>query len=160
VNGNSDCTFIRTKFLKVYLNLDICSVSTNWTDLFLMQIGEICQSLFSTTLFSSRLDRIVKQALRNRREERSNYKAQAHAKSTCQIPTKHVALSRPLFALTPHASCFHLSILFKARNGKNTVFGRSDGVVYDHCTASPPKSSRNAHDSTMYLLKSSCINIF
>jgi hypothetical protein len=36
-----------TSFLRVYLNLDICSVSTNWTDFFLTQIGKIRQSLFS-----------------------------------------------------------------------------------------------------------------
>jgi hypothetical protein len=94
------------------LNLDIGSVTTNWTDLFLNTNRGICRSLLSTTLFPNRSDRIVKQRRRNRREERSKYKAQAHAKSTCLISTKHFTLSRPLYALTPLASCFHSSVLF------------------------------------------------
>jgi hypothetical protein len=54
-------------------------------DLFLTQIGEIRRSLFFTTL-PKQVGQDRQQKLRDRREERSKYKAQAHAVKQIKIP--------------------------------------------------------------------------
>jgi hypothetical protein len=117
----TDILYLKNKcFLRIYLSLDICLVSFNWTTIFLIQIGKIV-GLYFVHHSPNRSDGKVEQNVRTgeRRYMRINF---THTRSQ-HVPSFYYNLQefRPLCALTPHASCFHCSLLVSPRcSGEGT----------------------------------------